>query len=93
MWNIFNVQLVLSYKRAYLLSVRHRNLTSQGTDIDEQVKVHVYLCRRQCGVNDHSFTSSGGRDKDLGALVLFCNQGWNVGFETASANTCAIGST
>jgi hypothetical protein len=64
-------------------------LTNQCTDIDEQVEVHVNFCCGQCGIDNNSFAALGGCDEELEALVLFCDQRRNVGFETTSADTCA----
>lgn len=70
-----------------LLGVRHRDLADEGTNVDEQVEVHVDLRGRHDGVDDDALAASCVADEELRALVLLSDEGRDVGLESTGTET------
>lgn len=63
-----------------LLNHDHADLSSQGTEVDHQIEVHVDSRDGESGIDDDGF--SVALDSEMHRMIeLFCDERRNVGFE------------
>src|SRR5690606_1766729 len=70
-----------------LFSVNHSELTDQGANVDEEIKVHVDTLAGDSGVMDNPFALLVRADDKLGERKLLHNKGRDVWLETTSTET------